>query len=333
MDIRSAVGLAGIVFLGVAPPAPAKQIERHFHQTYQVSPGDTLHLRHGDGEVEVTAWEKDVLDVEVRYRARVIRFGWGSDGDLDVEFRQDGRDIYVTERLDLRFNIGFMDADQYEYLYTVRAPAHLNLDLEGEDGSVRIRGWRGEVACRSEDGDVEVEDLAGPRARIETEDGDIRVASFTGELTAASADGRVTVEDCRNARLRLRTEDGQLRVRRCEGDIRIEGEDADVRLLEMRVQRLEVHTEDGEVWVELLKSEAPAVEISTGDGDVSVELEAGLSAAFVVDCDERRLHLDLPLAETPAKGERRTTGELFGGRGSIRIRVGDAHVSLSQPRQ
>ena len=79
------------VLVAIAGIAAAEDIDREFHQEFEVRPGMQLALDHGDGDVMVTPWEKDVLDVEVKYRAKASNIGWTKSTDFDVEFRQDGK--------------------------------------------------------------------------------------------------------------------------------------------------------------------------------------------------------------------------------------------------
>ena len=62
--------------MATAGPAVAEEINREFHQEFDVQPGMKLVLEHGDGDVTVTPWSQDTLDVEVRYR---VSSGWRHD--------------------------------------------------------------------------------------------------------------------------------------------------------------------------------------------------------------------------------------------------------------
>jgi DUF4097 and DUF4098 domain-containing protein YvlB len=332
MSYRSGALLTAVAFACLAPQAGAKEINKHFHESFEVEQGDTLHLRHGDGDVEVIPWDKDVLDVDVRYRVVVTRIGLGTDLDFDVEFREDGGDVYVTEKPRTSITIGFLYDREHEYQYTIRAPAYLELDLDGDDGDVSVEGWKGALDCLLEDGDVDLQDLGSARARVRTGDGEIRVEGLEGELDVTSDDGGITLAGCRGATVRARTDDGDVRVRRCAGSFRIATQDGDIRLQGVHAGRLEVRSDDGDVDLDLRKVEDLDVDVSTGDGDVTVELEPGLSAVFSIDADERRTHVDLPEAEELRRGKRRTSGKLHGGRGRIDIRTQDGRVTLSQGR-
>jgi len=229
MSYRSGALLTAVAFAWLAPQAPAEEINKHFHESFEVGPGDTLHLRHGDGDVEVLPWDEDVLDVDVRYRVDVTRIGLGTYGEFDVEFRQDGGGVYVTEKPRTSITIGFLYDREHEYQYTIRAPAYLGLDLDGDDGNVRVERWKGDLDCLLEDGDIDLLDLGSKRAQVRTGDGEVRVEGLEGELDVTSDDGGITIAGCREAKVRARTDDGDVRVRRCAGSFRIETMDGDVR--------------------------------------------------------------------------------------------------------
>ncbi len=57
----------------------AEEINREFHETFDVSPGMLLKLKHGDGNVNVSPWDKDTLDEQIsaafdwRYESSIKR--------------------------------------------------------------------------------------------------------------------------------------------------------------------------------------------------------------------------------------------------------------------
>ncbi|MBD3348041.1 MAG: hypothetical protein GF400_02450, partial [Candidatus Eisenbacteria bacterium] len=68
--------------------AAAVRIDRDFHESFDVEEGFRLLLRSGDGDVTITPWEKDAIDVTVRYLADINRVGLGDSPDFEVEFEE-----------------------------------------------------------------------------------------------------------------------------------------------------------------------------------------------------------------------------------------------------
>ena len=310
MHMRSLNWILSVGLLA-AGPAAATEIEKDFHERFDVREGATLRLLHGEGEVSVEPWDESALDVTVRYRADFTKIGIGGTPDFDVEFRQDGGTVHVIGKETGGSMIGFRSTTRYEYLYTVRAPAWLRLDLEGEDGNVRIRDWKAEVSARIEDGDVRIEGLQG-------------------NLDVEAEDGNVEVSRCRVGRARILVEDGRVRVADCEGAFDVRSEDGSVSLERVVAGEVAVRTEDGDVSLDLRKGSRPDVNVRAEDGSVRVTVERGVSAEFSIATDDGSIRVDLPGAERVRTGEHEASGAIGGGGGRIRISTKGGSVSLRE---
>jgi hypothetical protein len=310
-----------------AIPAGGKKIDKDFHQSFDVKKGVTLHLEHGDGDVTITPWDKDILDVEVHYRAELKSIGIGGKHDFDVEFRQTDDGVHVIGKVKSSGSIGYRSFKLYEYTYAIRAPKYLELDLEGEDGDVGIDG---KIDCSLDDGDIELKDILSPRTQIRLEDGDLRVDGLQGTLSARGEDGDIVIRECKSERCRIDLEDGDVTIRGSEGEFEISVSDGDITFDQVRASVLDISAEDGDVELELLKVDSIDVDITADDGNVSVDLESGTSAAFSLDTDEGRIRTDLPDADFSRKRRHRVSGEIHGGEGRIRIRTLDGNVVLRE---
>ncbi len=321
---------APFLLFASAIPASAEKISKDFHESFDVKEGVTLHLKHGDGDVTITPWDKDVVDVEVHYRAEVKSVGIGGKLYFDVEFRHTKDAIYVIGREKSSGSIGFRSVRRYEHTYTVRAPMYVELHLEGEDGDVCIEKWEGKIYCDLEDGDVELEDISSPRTQIRLEDGDVRIDALQGDLSVRGEDGDVVISESRSRQCRIDLEDGDITIRGSEGDFDITVSDGDVTLVQVRASVLDISAEDGDIELDLFKQDNIDVDITADDGNVTVDLQQGTSATFSIDTDEGRIRADLPDANFSRKRRHRVSGEMHGGDGRVRIRTLDGNVVLRE---
>jgi len=325
--------LPPLAVFALAADLGAREIKKDFHETFDVSRGMRLRIQHGDGDVDIQSWDKDVVDIEVHYHADVTAVGWGSrDSDFTVDFSHRGDLVSVTGReLGRRgFRIGFFSSHRYEYTYTVRGPAYLRLELEGDDGDIRIADWEGDLECELDDGDVLLENYRAERLSLELDDGDFEARGLEGELFLTMDDGDVLLQDCRISWGRLRMEDGDLEVERCEGNFDIVMDDGDIHLRSLLAKELDVRSEDGDIYVDLLRGVPPDVTLETDDGRVELDFEVGLSAEFIITTDDGRISLDIPTGSEIEKEPERATGVLGRGEGRIRIRTSDGNVSLRE---
>jgi hypothetical protein len=288
------VGFVALVG-ALAAPADAEDIDRHYQQSFEVSKGASLHLDHGDGDVEFTTWDQDVVDVEVTYRATVKSGGIGtsSENEFLVEFEQVGDEVRVAERETGRHSVhvGYVMKKVHEYVYEVRVPVWLSVTLRGEDGSVSIRGLAARIDAETQDGGLSLRDVRSPSAYLETQDGDIEIVN----CTLADARGR--------------SQDGDVEAVRCAG-------------------AFEVRAQDGDVRMELVATEKPELDIRVQDGDVRVSLASPASAEFLLVTEDGDVDVDLAGFETLERAGPATYGAVGAAAGSIRIQTQDGSIML-----
>ncbi|MEJ2085347.1 MAG: DUF4097 family beta strand repeat-containing protein [Acidobacteriota bacterium] len=326
--VVSALALSVLGFGGVVV---AEEIDREFHETFQVEPGMRLQLYHGDGNVTITPWDQDNLDVLVRYRATVKKLvGWSKHDDLDVTFKHDGDTIKVVGTDPSMVSIGFSAFKEYEYSYTVRAPSYLRLELIGDDGDVAISDWRADLELHSNDGDMRLTSIESQKTEIRLDDGDLEILGFAGELRVETADGDVEIRDCVSSRVEIQVQDGDVHLIDCRSDVEVRGDDGDIRLSKLRAEAVDIKTADGDVTLDLLPSENLDLDLRVADGDVVVEIDQAISAAFDLSTRDGRIRVDGAAIQDLQKTDRRATGRFGDGSGSIQISSSDGNITLRQ---
>ena len=314
----------------VAGQVAAEEINREFHETFQVQEGSKLVLEHGDGDVAITPWGEDTLDVEVRYRAKASNIGWTKSTDFTVEFRQDGDTVYVVGHEPKRVSVGISAYREYEYLYTVKAPSYLKLDLEGDDGDVEIDGWNGPIMVKLEDGDVNLSNIESPRTEVILEDGDLEIDGIVGDLEIDCEDGDIEIFDCQTDQGRIHSEDGDIVIDRCAGSFEIAVADGDAYMRELTARDLKIRSGDGTINLSLLPSEDLDLNVRVGDGDVVLDLDRDLSADFELETSDGRINVSAADVGELSQDRQRVTGRLGAGDGSIYVRTVDGSVTLRQ---
>ncbi len=327
-NIGISIVFVAAALLAFTPCAEAKELKKDFHETFEVKKGDRLRLKHGDGDVIIWPSERDVLDVTVHYHAEYMAVGTVGKHEFNVEFKQSGGVLYIAEKKETSEFSMFKYLNVHAYTYTIHAPDYLGLDMEGEDGDVRIEGWRGEIECDLDDGDLHLYKTKTEEARITAEDGDVFIKEFQGKLSLNCEDGDIEISDCKTEQCSIHTEDGDVRISRGQGDFTIEGDDGDVTLSEVRARILNVSTEDGDIRLDLLKEDHVDFNIRSDDGSVTITLDPGISAVYSIEVDDGTANIDLPEALKVEDGSDLITGEIGGGKGRIRIKTKDGSVTL-----
>jgi len=329
--LSSILILSLLIFSTHIGTALAKEINKDFHQSFDVKEGDTLRLKHGDGNVQLTPWDKDIIDVKVRYRADIDAVGirLGSKDDFHVEFRQTENTVYVTGKETSRGTIGFYNKKQYEYIYEIHSPDYIQLDLNGDDGDVDISGWTAEIDCRIDDGNITLQNISGDKTTIRGEDGDIEIDELTGNLTIELDDGDVFLSACDMPRCRLEANDGDIEISESKGSFDITVDDGNVNARHIAATELILRANDGDIDLDLMTGETLDADIMTDDGDVTVDLEKGFSLSFHVSADDADyIRIDLDDIENYKEDDHSKSGRLGGGNGRLKIRTADGDVTI-----
>ncbi len=326
--MRIAVSCLSVV--AVCSVASAREIDKDFHKTFDVSEGVVLRLDYDDGDVTITPWDQDVIDVVVRYHADVKAIGFGSHPDFDVEFRQ--TDDRVTVRGIEGSSSGvyfFRSMREYEYTYTIKAPSYVILDLTGDDGDLELSGWRADIECRVDDGDVQFTDVVNGNTEIWIEDGDVRLAQLSGDLVVRGDDGDVTVTNSTLSHALFALEDGDIRISDSKGNFDAALDDGDVTLSRVTASIVDVRGEDGSVDLDVTSDDDVHINVATDDGDVTIRLAGGLSFQYLVTMDDGRVDIDLDGNIETDSSEHRISGEVGTGGGLVRVSTADGDIQLT----
>jgi hypothetical protein len=308
----------------------AKEIKKDFHKSFEVDRGDTLRLSHGDGNVVIRPWDRDVLDVTVRYHVDEQTVGIGRRHTFDVAFRQSGNTVYVSEKKRTGLIIGFHNRKSFEYVYEIKAPDFLFLDLDGDDGDIDIEQWRGKIDCRLDDGDIFMRNIEAEQTSIRAQDGDIQITDLIGDLSITCDDADIELDNCRSQTIRVEAEDGDLNISDCTGDFIIRLDDADVQFKRILAGELDLTGNDGRIDVDLLFTEDLNADIRMDDGNVDIRLEKGISLSFATRTDDGRVRFDLGDIKNFVDEKHSKSGDINGGRGKLRVQTNDGEITISE---
>jgi len=324
------VGVSCLLVAVACSPALAREIDKDFHETFDVSEGVVLRLSYGDGDVTITPWDQDVIDVVVHYRADVTAVGFGTEPDFDVEFRQSDNRVTVRGIEGTTSGVYFFRAtNEYEYTYTIKAPSYVLLHLEGDDGDMELSGWRADIECRVDDGDVTFSDVINGNTEIWIEDGAVRLAELSGDLVVRGDDGDIAITNSTLTQALFALEDGDIRISDSEGNFDATVDDGDVSLSRVTTSVVDVRGEDGSVNLDITSDVDIHVNVTTDDGDVTIRLGKELSFQYLVTMDDGRVDINLDGETEAESGEHRMSGRVGSGGGLVRVSTADGSVKLT----
>jgi DUF4097 and DUF4098 domain-containing protein YvlB len=259
---------------------------------YTVTGTPELRLTTFDGAIEIQAWDKPDVAIDVEKRGATKE----AVDSLEIKSSQEGNRIELEVKRPRAENfsgIGFYQSASARLIVSV--PKDVN------------------VIARSGDGSIQIERVSG-RLELRTGDGSIRASEVSGELILDTGDGSITVEGARGS-LQLDTGDGGVNVSGRLNSVKLHTGDGSI------VYRAEPGTEMSDNW-----------EITTGDGGVTLYLPPGFNAELDAHTGDGAIRNDLSISsevESDRENSRRTLrGRMGSGGKQIRVRTGDGTIRL-----
>jgi DUF4097 and DUF4098 domain-containing protein YvlB len=270
---------------------PQGQIVRE-EKRFKVSGTPELRLTTFDGGIEIQAWDRADVAVDVEKRGATKE----AVDALEVKTSQEGNRIELEvkrPRNETFSGFGFHQSASAKLIVSV--PREVNVIARSGDGAIKIERVNGRFELRTGDGSINAVDVGGELI-LDTGDGSVTVEGARGRLEVDTGDGGVNVAG-RLTAVKLHTGDGSI------------------------VYRAEPGSEMSDNW-----------EITTGDGGVTLYLPPAFGAEIDAHTGDGAIRNDLDIVGGPEqeRGENRRTlrGRLGTGGREIRVRTGDGTIRL-----
>ena len=222
--------------------------------------GGKLVLVADRGEVEVKAWDKESVRVDVEKFADVYTEAEAEKifGDFQVEITREGKDVSVEieSKRDRRLR-------SLHATIEVTVPRRYSVDLETEGGGIEIDDLEGNVEARTHGGGISVGKI---------KNGSVDIRTMMG--------GGLSIKGIENGNGRGRTMGGGISVGDVTGDLEVETSGGGIKIGEVGGE-LVAKTMGGGIEIEKGGKDLVAVTLGGGirvgeaDGDVDVETSGG----------------------------------------------------------
>ncbi|MBN1408842.1 MAG: DUF4097 family beta strand repeat protein [Calditrichaceae bacterium] len=316
-----------IIILILSSLGLGRDIKKDFHESFEVKSGDMLYLYHGDGDVTISSWDKHIIEIEVYFSANI--FGLAKDEyDFDIQFKQNGNKIEVTEKLkrNHRFGIRGITINRYEYL--IKLPKYLLLNLDGDDGNVEIKDMAASIDCHLSDGDLQISHVSADQIKLSLEDGSLKMDDIAADLNISMDDGDVTIADYTGKDCSIDLKDGRLELNRVSSNFDIHCDDGDIELHHIRTNLLKITANDGDVYIDLIQSENPDIAVKVDDAKVVIDFHKEISAKIEIETDDGSIDTRISDAEYEKKKRNYYNAEINGGKGKVHIETNDGNIIL-----
>ncbi len=329
MRIKYFSVLSFLIIMLVYSIALTRDMKKDYHETFEVKSGDMLYLSHGDGNVTISSWDKDIVDIEIYFSANIFGMG-NNEYEFDVQFQQHGNEIEVIEKFKSNHHFGIRSITIDRYEYQIRAPKYLQLNLNGDDGDVEIEDMAANIECRLSDGDMEINNVVAKFIKLNLEDGSLKMKDIKAELDLKIDDGDIRIVDYSGKECTVDLEDGQLEMDNASGNFDFSSDDGDMELRHLTVGTLKASSNDGDIYIDIVESDAPDIEIKVDDAKVIVDINENISTKIEIETDDGSINTSFSNPEYEKKKPSFYFGEINGGKGRIHIRTNDGDVVLRE---
>jgi len=278
-------------------------------QTVNVTKGTKLEVNNFAGDVNVKAWDRDAVRVEVHHSDRET-----------VEIRQDEGVLRVRGRstrggpprsLDYTISVpGWMAVSvSGTYADTTLEGVGGDVSVDTTRGDIKVRGGSGFVSLKSVQGEITLEKAKG-KIEIRGVNESIRLADINGDVSAETTNGSIILDRVDSGNVDLYTVNGNISY---DGPIKDKG-----------VYRLTTH--NGTIALPVPEKVNATIAARTYNG--SIRSSFPLPASDTGSSDHRNRRLSLTLGNGSAHVEL----ESFGGTIALR-RPGEARPEVERRRR
>ena len=327
--MKYSVQLVSIILLLSTSLIFAKEFKKEYHEQFSVSKGMTLNLRSGDGDVTIKSWDKDEVQVDIIYRAD-HQGGSESDRTFEVDFDLTSRALHIIgeERTGSRY--GIISRHIYQYTYDIKAPSYLMLDLDADDGNMNIAGWRSDIECTLDDGDLVLKDIECEETYLKMADGNLTIEKIKSDIAIWADDGDVDISDIEAKKCQLEIQDGSCVINDATGSYKIRFDDGDVKLNRVNANMIDVRGKDGRIELELINSINPDIVLQTDDGPIRLRVNPDISAELSIETDDGDFSINLSSESKVRENRKWYQSTLNKGEGDITIRTNDGSVKVRE---
>ncbi len=269
-SISKTVVFLSLSSLAIVSVAADNDIEREF----QVSSGGELVILSDAGQIDVTAWDQNTVQISV----------FDADG-FEVEFEQSGDRVIVTAESNRSGIFGRMRSD---ISFSARVPYEYNVELDTGGGSITVSDLTGDVDVDTSGGRIVignitqgnvVADTSGGRIEIGDVDGDVDADTSGGSIEIGNVTGRV-VADTSGGSIRIGnvqgdmsadTSGGNIDVGEGSGRVRLDTSGGTIRAA-FATGPVSADTSGGNIYLE---GSASSIEADTSGGNIVIERSDG----------------------------------------------------------
>ena len=213
-------------------------------QTVQVTKGTKLDVNNFAGDVNIKAWDKDAVRVEVNHSDREI-----------VDIKQGEQTLTVRSR-------SVRGGPSRSLDYTISVPSWMAITVTGTYAEVTLEGVGGDVA-------------------VETTRGDIKVRGGSGFVSLKSVQGEITLEKAKG-RIEVRAVNEGIHLADISGDLSAESTNGSIILDRIDSGNVDLYTVNGNISYDGPIKDKGLYRLTTHNGLIAMPVPERVNVTLMV---------------------------------------------------
>lgn len=252
-------------------------------QTVQVQKGTKLDVTNFAGDVNIKAWDKDAVRVEVNHSDREI-----------VDVKQGEQVLTIRSRSARGGPPRSLD-------YTISVPSWMAVSIAGTYADVTMEGVGGDVA-------------------VETTRGDIVVHGGNGFVSLKSVQGAITLEKAKG-RIEVRSVNESIHLADITGDLSAETTNGSIILDRIDSPNVDLYTVNGDISYDGPIKEKGVYRLTTHNGMIAMAVPEKVNATLMVRTYNGGFRSTFPLKTSDDDQQRRKRFTVTLGNGSAHVEL------------
>ena len=177
--------------------AKAETLEETIDRTLPFAPGSLLELSNTNGDVEITAWDRDEIQIEAYKKVKASNDDRARRAfeDLEVVMQESSTGVSIETEYP-RGMSGWWGSVSSSVQFEIRVPRQADLRIETVNGKVFVAGIYGRIDLETTNGGVKAKDAGGSVTARTTNGGiDVELREFSAaeDMDFRTTNGSITV--------------------------------------------------------------------------------------------------------------------------------------------
>ena len=306
---------------------PAFAAQDVIRKGFNVSPGGTLHVSAGVGDITVVTGGTGVA-------VEIVRSARGSSGESTmarhkIDVRQSGDDVIVDGDLEREMGrwFGSWGTSNYDVKWNIRVPSRYNIDVHTSGGDIKLADIGGTVDAHTSGGDITTGRLTGV-SELTTSGGSITVGGAGDELVAKTSGGSIDIGDT-TARVEAKTSGGSIRLSRVGSSVIARTSGGDIEI-EDAMGSVDARTSGGSIHARMSRQPQGESRLTTSGGGVTVVLADGIGVELDARASGGGVHSDLPMTIQGTQGDDQLHGRIGSGGPALVLRSSGGGIRVKR---